>query len=114
MAASKPSSSAGTSDRTSSIQPRIAGSIERCDTSTTNSPASAAGTGSVVSSQLDASGKPVGRAARRTWWFTVFIVISFSVQLGLSRAGRLPAGALGLPVGRGYPGVAGFGDALVV
>lgn len=55
------------------IHPRIAGSIDRCEIATTNSDSAGAGTGSVVSSQSEAVGKPLGRAASRIWWLVEFI-----------------------------------------
>src|SRR5216683_2225185 len=46
----------------------MAGSMDRCETATTNCPGPGSGTGSVVSDQSVARGSPDGRAASRTWW----------------------------------------------
>src|SRR5215831_4972156 len=45
----------------------MAGSMDRCEISTTNSPGTGAGTASLVNSQSPGRGSPDGRAARRTW-----------------------------------------------
>src|SRR5438128_8353621 len=46
----------------------MAGSMDTCETATTNCPGPGSGTASVVSDQSVARGSPDGRAASRTWW----------------------------------------------
>src|SRR5580765_942655 len=62
-----PISTGGTYEAPAFIQPRMAGSTDRCETATTNCPSAGSGTSSVVSDQSVARGSPEGRAARRTW-----------------------------------------------
>src|ERR1700688_4001885 len=45
----------------------MAGSMDRCEISVTNSPGPGVGTASLVNSQSEARGSPDGRSARRTW-----------------------------------------------
>src|ERR1700759_554141 len=62
-------------DAAAFIQPRIAGSSETCEISTTNSPSPGSATGSSTKSQSDGFGSPEGRAARHTLWFIWLIAL---------------------------------------
>ena len=63
-----PISTGGTYEAPAFIQPRMAGSTDRCETATTNCPSAGSGTSSAVSDQSVLRGSPDGRAASRTWW----------------------------------------------
>ena len=73
----------------------MAGSMDRCETSTMNCPSAGSGTSSVVSDQSVARGSPDGRAASRTWWLVRDSVLAGTVLAG---TGRLLG--LGLLIGR--------------
>src|SRR4030095_13237344 len=57
-------------ERTSFIQPRIAGSRDRYSTLTSTPPSPGSVTGSSLNCQLSRVGRPTGRFARRIWWLT--------------------------------------------
>src|SRR5271155_1664623 len=63
----------------------MAGSIDRWETATTNSPDPGGGTASVVSSQSEGLGSPDGRAARRTCWLGT---VMFCLRCASGSGGR--------------------------
>src|SRR5690606_4211369 len=67
--------------------PRMAGSRETYSTRTVNSPSAGCGTGALVTSHVESSGRPTGRRASRTCLFTDAIRLPFDCRKALLRCG---------------------------
>src|SRR5215472_11045648 len=68
----------------------MAGSMDRCEISTTNSPGTGAGTASLVNSQSPGRGRPDGRAARRTWRLVCGTGITYPERTSVLLKARVP------------------------
>src|SRR5215472_6502576 len=68
----------------------MAGSMDRCEISTTNSPGTGAGTASLVNSQSPGRGRPDGRTARRTWRLVCGTGITYPERTSVLLKARVP------------------------